>query len=130
MLSHAVPSGDEGEIVDRALSLLLTDLARKKFAATDRPRKGRRKRDGSRGVPAEIRRLVWLRDLGRCAYVGPGGHRCTERRFIEFHHVTPYEVGGEATAENLELRCGRHNRYEAKIYFRREARCQGLPASA
>lgn len=71
-------------------------------------------------MSAEVKRAVWLRDLGCCAYVGPNGHRCQERGFLEFHHVRPFEVGGEATIENIPLRCGRHNRYEAKVYFRRD----------
>jgi len=120
MLSHALPTGDDAEIVDRALTLLLIELARKKFAATDRPGKARGAKAGSRYVPAEVKRVVWLRDLGRCAYVGASGHRCTERGFVEFHHVRPHEVGGEATVENIQLRCGRHNRFEAKVYFSRE----------
>jgi hypothetical protein len=119
LLRHALPSGDENEIVDRALALLLADLARTKFADTDRPRRSRGTSEGSRHVPAEVKRAVWLRDLGRCAYVGTGGHRCEERGFLEFHHVKPFEVGGGATVENIQLRCGRHNRYEAKVYFRR-----------
>ena len=77
---------------------------------------------GSRDIPAAVRRVVWVRDFGRCAFVGPTGHRCTERGFVEFHHVRPYEVGGEPTVENIQLRCGRHNRYEAKVYFNRDER--------
>jgi hypothetical protein len=38
LLRHAVPTGDLDEIFDRALTALLADLARKKFAATDRSR--------------------------------------------------------------------------------------------
>jgi hypothetical protein len=41
MLRHAVPTGDTGEIIDRALTALLEELARKKFAKTDRPRASR-----------------------------------------------------------------------------------------
>ena len=120
MLSHALPGGDEGEILDRALTLLLADLARKKFAATACPGKPRGTNARSRSIPAEVKRAVWIRDLGCCAYVGSRGHRCAERTFIEFHHVTPYEAGGLATVENIQLRCGRHNRYEARVYFGRE----------
>jgi len=120
LLRHALPSGDENEIVDRALTLLLADLARKKFADTDRPRGSRGTQEGSRHVAADVKRVVWLRDLGRCAYVGPNGHRCEERGFLEFHHVKPFQVGGEATVDNIQLRCGRHNRYEAKMYFSRD----------
>lgn len=122
MLRHAMPTGDEAAVLDRALTTLLMDLARKKFAATDRPRASKGTTPGSRDIPAEVRRVVWVRDLGRCAFVGASGHRCTERGFVEFHHVRPYEVGGEPTVENIQLRCGRHNRYEAKVYFNRDER--------
>jgi hypothetical protein len=118
MLRHAVPNGADAAILDRALSALLSDLARKKFAAVDNPRPSPGTADGSRHVPAEVKRAVWLRDLGRCAFVGEGGRRCGERGFLEFHHVKPYAVGGEATVDNVQLRCRRHNAYEARVYFR------------
>jgi hypothetical protein len=64
-----------------------------------------------------VKRAVWVRDLGSCAFEGPDGRRCGERAFIEFHHVRPYATGGEPTVANIGLRCGRHNRYEAKVFF-------------
>jgi len=117
MLRHAVPSGDDAAILDRALTALLADLARKKFAVTEAPRPSRGTAPGSRHVPAEVRRAVFLRDLGRCSFVGTDGRRCQERGFLEFHHLRPYAVGGEATVENIQLRCRRHNDYEARAYF-------------
>jgi hypothetical protein len=117
LLRHAVPSGDTGEIFDRALTALLEDLARRKFAATERPRAGRGATEGSRHIPAEVKRAAWLRAGGRCAFVGQGGRRCTERGFLEFHHVTPYGAGGESTVDNIELRCRAHNAYEADLYY-------------
>jgi hypothetical protein len=129
MLRHAVPSGDDEAILDRALTVPLAGLARKKFGA-DPKATGRRagapgeaggqsaalEAAGSRHVAVEIKRAVWLRDLGRCAFVGTNGHRCEERAFLEFHHVRPYAVGGQATVDNLALRCQRHNRYEAELH--------------
>lgn len=117
LLRHAIPSGDDALILDRALTALLTELARKKFAATDAPQPSRGTAPGSRHVPAEIKRAVWLRDLGRCSFVGTSGRRCGERAFVEFHHVRPYAAGGEATVDNLQLRCRAHNAYEARAYF-------------
>jgi hypothetical protein len=38
LLRHAIPTGDTAQIFDRALTLLLADLACKKFGATTRPR--------------------------------------------------------------------------------------------
>jgi hypothetical protein len=119
MLRHAIPTGDTAEIIDRALTLLLQDLARKKFAATDRPRPSRGTAPGSRDVPARIRRGAWRRDDGRCAYVGPGGRRCNTRAFLEFHHLEPYGIGGEATVDKIELPCRAHNEYEAELFYGR-----------
>jgi len=117
MLRHAIPSGDDAAILDRALAALLLDLAKKKFAAALSPRPSRVTAPGSRHVPAEVKRAVWLRDLGRCAFVGTEGRRCQERGFLEFHHVRPFAVGGEASVGNVQLRCRRHNDYEAREYF-------------
>jgi len=72
---------------------------------------------GSRHIPAEVKRAVWVRDLGRCAFVSENGRPCNERGFVEFHHVQPYAAGGPATAENIQLRCRAHNGYEADLYF-------------
>jgi hypothetical protein len=112
LLRHAVPSGDAGEIFDRALTLLIEDVERKRFGETSRPRASRPAAERSRYVPAAVRRPVWRRDDGRCAFVGASG-RCRETAFLEFHHVEPYAAGGAATLENVELRCRAHNVYEA-----------------
>ena len=68
-----------------------------------------------------LARSVWARDEGRCAFVGTVG-RCVERGFLEVHHVTPYVERGEATTDNLELRCRAHNAYELEQDFRIRAR--------
>jgi hypothetical protein len=117
MLRHALPTGDDAAILDRALTALLTELARERFGAAERPRPGREASATSRHIPAAVKRTVWIRDLGACNFRGPDGRRCGERAFIQFHHVRPFAVGGEPTASNVELRCGRHNRYEAKVFF-------------
>jgi len=119
LLRHAIPSGDPAQIIDRALTLLLKDLARKKYAATDRPRPSRGSRPGSRDVAAKVRRGVGLRDEGRCAFISKDGRRCNERAFIESHHREPYGVGGEATITNIALRCKAHNSYEAELFYGR-----------
>ncbi len=117
ILRHQIPDGDPAKIFDRALTALLQDLAKQKFAATDRPRGSRGTASGSRHIPAEVKRAVWLRDGGRCAFVGRHGRRCTEQGFLEFHHVVPHATSGEPTVENIQLRCRAHNGYEAERYF-------------
>lgn len=116
LLRHAVPDGDPAVIFDRALTLLLEDLERTRFASTTKPRARRPVAGGSRHIPAGVRREVWHRDGGQCAFIGSRG-RCSERGFLEFHHVVPFAAGGEATAVNIELRCRGHNAHEAALYF-------------
>jgi hypothetical protein len=117
LLRHAIPSGDEAAILDRALTALLAELAKKKFAAADQPRPSPASGTPSRHVPAPVRRAVWRRDRGRCAFWGSGGRRCNVRAFVEFHHVQPYALGGPPTVANIELRCRRHNGHEARVQF-------------
>ena len=122
MLGHAIPSGDDAAILRRAVKALLVELAKKKFADTSKPRRSRPTKPGARDVPARVQRAVWVRDLGRCTYVGPNGHRCDERRFVEFHHVDPHALGGEASIEQIRLLCRRHNDYEGRLYFGKRRR--------
>lgn len=117
LLRHQIPSGDVGEVMAKALRLLVKQLEKEKTAATDRPRGSRRSDPQSRRIPAGVRRKVWERDGGTCAFVAHNGRRCVERAFLEFHHVVPYGVGGEATVDNIQLRCRAHNGYEAELYF-------------
>jgi hypothetical protein len=117
LLRHALPGGDPAMIFERAITALLSELERTKLALTDRPRQSSMLSLGSRHVPAAVRRAVWTRDGGRCAFVGENGRRCTERGFIEFHHPAPYAAGGEATVDSIELRCRAHNLYEGELDF-------------
>jgi 5-methylcytosine-specific restriction endonuclease McrA len=120
LLRHAVPSGDAAEIVDRAIRLLLEHLERTRCAQVSRPGVQGPRAAHTRRIPAAIRRAVWQRDDGRCAFTGAKG-RCGETGFLEFHHVVPYAVGGEASVENIQLRCRAHNAYEARLFFEPDA---------
>jgi hypothetical protein len=113
LLSHAVRDRDPGEILDRALSLLIKDVERKKNGATDRPRPGRGTQAGSRRPSAEVRRIVHKRDGDRCAFVAANGRRCNATSSLQLHHL---DADGPSTPENLELRCASHNRYEAGVF--------------
>lgn len=118
LMRHSIPDGDVAEIFARALSLLLHDLQRKRLAATANPREQQQTPNRSRHIPSAVKREVWRRDGGQCAFVG-SNTRCPERGFLEFHHRMPYAAGGGATVENIELRCRAHNAYEATLFFGR-----------
>jgi hypothetical protein len=126
LLRREIPNGDPGAIFDRALTLLLEKVERTKRGAAKKPRP-RPIRPGtdslrtpivpSRDLPRHVQRAVCQRDGDQCAFVSGDGHRCTERTFLEFHHILPHAKGGLATVENISLRCRRHNQYEAELVF-------------
>ena len=120
LLRHVIPDGDPAAIVDRALTLLLAQLEQSKSGAVARPRTPARLQDPagkrSRRVPAAVRRAVWARDQGRCAFIGASG-RCEETGALEFHHVVPFASGGATTVQNIQLRCRSHNEYEGALAF-------------
>jgi hypothetical protein len=139
LLRREIPDGDPGVIFDRAISLLLDTVERKKLGKTTRPRlrpaiRPETDKDAAEGplpsrhVPNAVKREAWERDGGRCAYVSGDGRRCEARAFIEFHHRLPYAKRGDATVDNIALRCRRHNRYEAELVFG-EPNAQRRPAT-
>jgi hypothetical protein len=128
LLRREIPDGDPAAIFDRALTMLLEKVEKTKLGAAVKPRPDRPIRPGtdkevqkpglaSRHIPREVQRAVWKRDNGQCAFVSTTGRKCTERTFLEFHHIQPYAMQGPATVKNISLRCWRHNQYEAQLIF-------------
>ena len=115
-MRREVPDGDPAALVKRALRMMRGEFEKKTFSATSRPRQPRASRDGSRDIPAHVERAVWARDQGQCAFEG-ARRRCAERTYLEYHHLTPWVVGGAPSVENIALRCRAHNGYEAAVYF-------------
>lgn len=116
LLSQAVPSGDLGELFERALDALLERETRKRFGAHT-PRKARKLKPGSRHVPVSVERAVWERDGSQCTQVDADGHRCGERRFLTLEHRIPFALGGPPTLDNLCLLCRAHNLENARQVF-------------
>ncbi|HKO21237.1 MAG TPA: HNH endonuclease [Candidatus Eisenbacteria bacterium] len=116
LLSHALPSGEVDQVLDRALDALIHQLEKRKIGITSMPRRARPSAQ-KRHVPAQVRRTVWDRDGGQCTFVSASGKRCDERRLLEFDHVEPVARGGSATVQNIRLRCRTHNQYEAEREF-------------
>lgn len=116
LMRHTIPSGDPAAILDKALTLLIEQLERTKIAKASRPRPSPAPiapRRHTRHIPASVRRAVWARDEGRCAFIGPHG-RCEETGCLEFHHLVPFADGGPTEEANLALRCRAHNRFESE----------------
>lgn len=129
LLRHQLPNGDPAVIVARGLKTLLEVTQRKKLAIAGLPRGLRRVTATTRYIPGAIRREVWTRDGGQCAFVGPAG-RCSQRGFLEFHHVVPFAAGGATSVANLQLRCRAHNAYEAEQWFGRPSPVRSGTSSA
>jgi hypothetical protein len=115
VMRHSIPDGDPSVIFDRALTLLLADLLKAKCGVAEHSQRPRPKPSRGRHIPATVKRDVWRRDEGRCAFRGVHG-RCNETGFLEFHHVVPYADGGEASTSNIQLRCRAHNEYESELW--------------
>jgi len=116
LLSHEVPTGEMSLVFKSVLKLAEAQLMKRKFAVTERPGPSRGSAD-PRHIPAAVRRAVAERDRERCSFVSDAGKRCQERRFLEYDHEIPLACGGEATVENIRLRCRAHNLYAAERAF-------------
>ena len=146
LLRRQIPDGDPAAIFDRALCLLEAAEGKKRGlpgkprrpaskgarnyenrirSGTDRRTSSEpvheeteRAEDGrSRHIPAAVKRAVWWRDAGQCAFVSQAGQRCAQRTFLELHHIQPYALDGPATVGNIALRCRRHNQDEGEVVF-------------
>jgi 5-methylcytosine-specific restriction endonuclease McrA len=115
LLGHQVARHDLAALFERLLDMALPVLEKRKFAATARPRAPRKRTSpNARSIPAHVQREVWKRDAGRCTFVSATGRRCAATRGLEFDHVKPVALGGEATFENVRLLCSKHNQLEAR----------------
>ncbi len=110
-------------VIEAAVTEKLEKLEAKRYGKTKDPKKNLEDTDtspSSRYIPAPVRRAVYERDRGQCAYVDTTGRRCTETKRLEFHHLRPYGQGGDHSVENVELRCRTHNLYEAERDYGKE----------
>lgn len=118
LLSHQLLSGDMAEVFERALDQLIAKLEQRKFGATSRPRTGGpQSAKNPRHIPVHVKREVWRRDGARCTFVSDDGHRCDERKFLEFDHVIEVARGGQASVSEIRLRCRTHNQFTAECTF-------------
>ena len=115
LLGPAVAHNDVAALFEKLLDMAIPALEKNKFAATERPRAPRATTTANpRTIPAHVKRDVWKRDGGRCTFKSATGRRCECTRGLEFDHVTPVALGGQATTENVRLLCRKHNQLEAE----------------
>jgi len=129
LLSHKIPNGDLGGVLREAVRCAIETHGKRKGAVepvrkTPKKARGPQRASASGGkartaIPAEVRRQVWKRDQGRCAWIGPDGRRCGSTWKLELHHVVEAALGGPSTVDNLALRCRGHNVLDAEATFGR-----------
>jgi len=111
-MRHSVPDGDLARIIDIAVTEKLQRIEARRFGQTNKPRKSLAETDttsSSRDVPAAVKRRVYARDGGRCAFRNTLGRRCARRFDLEFHHKHPFGRDGDHDPSNVTLMCKAHN---------------------
>ncbi len=68
-------------------------------------------------IPAAVKRAVWERDQGRCAWPLDGGGTCGSTHRLEFDHVVPWARDGAPIVEGIRILCRRHNVLAARQAF-------------
>jgi len=125
LLAHKIPHGDLAAMLHEAIRCGIEKHGKRKGAvaparkanravpAADRPKV-------TATIPAEVRREVWRRDGGRCAFVAADGRRCNSRWKLEIDHIQPQALGGSSMVDGLRLACRAHNLLYAERAFGRE----------
>lgn len=144
LLRHQVPGGDLAQIVELALDHLLAATKKKRFAtvgkrrraavmadqpqnpgtAADQPRPAHARPapappPKTRHIPAAIRRAVFERDGGRCAFIDDRGRRCHERGGLELDHLDGFARTKDHSVDRIRLACRAHNRHAADRMYGR-----------
>ncbi|WP_242346431.1 HNH endonuclease [Anaeromyxobacter terrae] len=133
LLSHKIPDGDLAAVLHEAIRCAIDKHGKRKGAVaperkTQRPEPtaatspeatAATSPEATSTIPAIVRRAVWKRDGGRCAWVGPNGCRCNSRWKLELDHIQPAALGGPSTIDNLRLVCRAHNLLHAERIFGR-----------
>ncbi len=134
VLSHKYPDGKIEDIMRDALELLLDHrdpdrkFARKSAkphlnsepSSAEEPLEPRflRAWKAGRYIPASVKRAVWQRDDGRCAFRFEEGNICGSKEGLEFDHVRPFAKGGRSESpRNVRLLCRLHNRMASEFIF-------------
>ena len=64
----------------------------------------------TRSIPQDVKIAVAVRDQGLCQHCG------TSAGPMQYDHVIPYSMGGDNSAENIQLLCQRCNAAKSNRY--------------
>jgi len=123
LLRHRVPNGDLAEIFDKALDVLIAKVLKERFAVGRKPRRASTPGpilSTSHEAPDPMKREVYERDGGRCAFVDEGGNRCPATGFLEFDHVDGLAQTHAHDVNTSRLLCRVHNQLLAEQLYGRK----------
>jgi hypothetical protein len=66
-------------------------------------------------LTSETKHRVNQRDQSQCTHIDNLGRRCSNKRWVEIHHVVPVSHGGDNRLENLTTLCHTHHRMTHEI---------------
>lgn len=110
LLSHSIPNGDPGLILEKLLHLYLSKPEPTATVAVNHRQKT---------IPAATRRQIFARDQV-CQFRSSDGRLCGSRHQLQTDHRQMRFHGGTHEPENLRLLCAQHNRYLAEKGMRGE----------
>ncbi len=74
-----------------------------------------------KAIARKLKQQLLLKDTS-CSYRDlQTGKTCSSRHFLQIDHIKSISSGGNNEPENLQVLCGKHNRYK----YEREASCRG-----
>jgi hypothetical protein len=123
LLGHAVPGGKLEDVLLHVLRAQRKVIERRRYGS---PQPAKKKAEtpppGDSAanpdyIPAAVRREVYEREGGTCAYVGEGHRRCGSTLRLEYQHIVPVARGGRSTLENVTFFCRAHNLLQAESDF-------------
>jgi hypothetical protein len=108
IMSHKNPHMGYAELLRELADLAIKRLQPKRVSPPTSPVAG------NRHIPNQIKRAVWKRDKGHCAFTdAKTGRQCESRYQLQIHHVFPFAKGGTSSEGNLKLFCRAHNQHQA-----------------
>ena len=115
---HAVPDGDIGELVSKAIIERCEKVEARKFGklkqTQNAPVHFEDKAVATRTPSREIVRIISNRDGFQCRYVAPDGTRCQSHAWLEKDHRKGWAYGGRTSVANMQLMCRAHNQFKAR----------------
>jgi hypothetical protein len=113
---HAQPGASAEKVLEAALDLLLAQQAKRR-GEVKKPQKNPRPAKNPGHIPAAVRREVWSRDEGKCAWPLDSGGICGSTTRVEIDHIVPRGRGGPSTIDNCRLTCAAHNQFAARQVY-------------